>query len=179
MTPIPITPLEILAAFLIGALARRIAGGVFPRSPGGTLPARAVGALILAGGLLALAPTTPLLVIAWVAPLFFLGMAGGFPVGGMVPRSLTHVGGISQQHGWALIGPLALWAAHFGMTWWPLVLATVLIGPVYWLSTLWQPTIRLLGFNRDGVPDPPAWAEPWIGGFLGVAALWALDTLPR
>jgi len=151
-----------------GALARRIAGGVVP-IPGGTLVARALAGGVLFEALWLAAPTTPLLVLAWVPGLFFLGMASGFPPGGMVPRGVGHVGGISQQHGWALIGPLALWAAVNGMTWWPLVLAAAVVGPIYWAATLWQPTIPWLGFNKGGLPDPPAWAEPWVGAAMGLA----------
>jgi hypothetical protein len=115
--------LSLLLCALAGAIARRIAGGVFPNTPGGTVVARA---------------------------------AAG------------RVGGISQQHGWALIGPLALWAAAHGMTWWPLVLAAAAVGPIYWLATLWQPTIPWLNFNRDGLPDPPAWAEVPVGVGMGL-----------
>jgi hypothetical protein len=166
--------LALFLCALAGALARRIAGGVFPNVPGGTLVARAAGALLLAGALWALAPATPLAVIAWVPLLFFAGMAAGFPVGGMVPRNASHVGGISQQHGWALIGPLALWAAHNDLTWWPLVLAAAVTGPLYWLATLWQPNIRWLRFNRDGLPDPPAWAEVPVGAAMGLGLGLAL-----
>jgi hypothetical protein len=157
----------ILCAFA-GAVARRIAGGVL-RIPGGTLVARALGGIGLGAVLWAVAPAMPLLVLAWVPALFFLGMAAGFPPGGMVPRTPGHVGGISQQHGWALIGPLALWAAAHGMPWWPLVVAAAAVGPVYWLATLWQPTIPWLGFNKGGLPDPPAFAEPFVGVCLGLA----------
>lgn len=160
----------ILALFfcaLAGAVARRIAGGVLP-IPGGTLAARALAGVGLGAVLWAVASAVPLLVLAWVPALFFVGMAAGFPPGGMVPRTPGHVGGISQQHGWALIGPLALWAAANGMAWWPLVLAAVATGPIYWLATLFQPTVPWLGFNKARAPDPPAWAEPWVGAGLGL-----------
>jgi hypothetical protein len=160
--------IALLLCALAGAVARRIAGGVFPRVPGGTLVARALGALGLGAALWALAPATPLAVLAWVPILFFAGMASGFPPGGMVPRDAGHVGGISQQHGWALIGPLALWAAAFDLTWWPLVVAAAAVGPIYWLATLWQPTIPALGFNKGRLPDPPAWAEPFVGASMGL-----------
>jgi hypothetical protein len=159
---------------LAGALARRIAGGVFPNTPGGSLVARGLGALILGGTLWWLFPATGWMVLAWVPALFFLGMASGFPPGGMVPRDAGHVGGISQQHGWALIGPMALWAAAHGMTWWPLVLAAAAVGPIYWLATLWQPTVPWLGFNKGRLPDPPAWAEPFVGAGMGLGLGLAL-----
>jgi hypothetical protein len=160
--------MSLILCALAGAVARRVAGGVVP-VPGGTLAARALGGLVLGAVLWAVAPAVPLLVLAWVPLLFFAGMAAGFPPGGMVPRTPAHVGGISQQHGWALIGPLALWAAAHGMTWWPLVVAAAVVGPIYWAAVLWQPTIPWLGFNRDGLPDPPAWAEVWVGLGLGLA----------
>jgi hypothetical protein len=169
--------IALILCAIAGALARRIAGGVFPRFPGGSLAARATAGLALGGVLWALAPATPLVVLAWVPTLFFAGMAAGFPVGGMVPTSASHVGGISQQHGWALLGPLGLWAAHFDMTWWPLVLAAAVTGPIYWLATLWQPTIPRLGFNRDGLPDPPAWAEPFVGAGMGLGLGIALGVV--
>lgn len=165
--------IPLLLCALAGALARRIAGGVVA-IPGGTLVARALAAFGLGAALWWVAPWTPPAVIAWVPVLFFLGMASGFPPGGMVPRSAGHVGGISQQHGWALIGPLALWAAVHGMTWWPLVLAAAMVGPIYWLATLWQPTVPALGFNKGGLPDPPAWAEPWVGAGMGLGLGLAL-----
>lgn len=163
----------LLLAALAGAVARRIAGGVVP-IPGGTLVARALAAMGLGAALWALAPATPLLVLAWVPALFFLGMASGFPPGGMVPRDAGHVGGISQQTGWALVGPMALWAASLGLMWWPLVVAAAAVGPIYWLATLWQPTIPWLGFNKGGLPDPPAWAEPWVGAGMGLGLGFAL-----
>jgi hypothetical protein len=166
--------LSLFLCALAGSLARRIAGGVFPNTPGGTLVARAIAALGLGAALWALFPSTSILVIAWVPILFFAGMAAGFPPGGMVPRDAGHVGGISQQHGWALIGPLALWAAAHGLTWWPLVLAAAAVGPIYWLATLWQPTIPWLGFNKGGLPDPPAWAEVPVGAGMGIALGLAL-----
>lgn len=136
--------------------------------PGGTLVARTLGALVL-GTVLWLATPLGFALALWIPPLFFLGMAAGFPPGGMVPKGASDVGGISQQHGWALAGPLALWAAANGLAWWGLVAAAAAIGPLYWLATLWQPTIPALGFNKGGLPDPPAWAEPWVGAALGVA----------
>jgi hypothetical protein len=166
----------LLLAALAGALARRIAGGVVA-IPGGTLVARTAGGFLLAAVLWALAPGTPFGVILWLPGLFFVGMASGFPPGGMVPTNAGHVGGISQQHGWALIGPLALWAAAYGMTWWPLVLAAAVVGPIYWLATLWQPTIPWVGFNRDGLPDPPAWAEPFVGAAMGLGLGVALGVV--
>lgn len=165
--------ISLFLAALAGALARRVAGGVVP-IPGGTLVARALAALGLGAALWALAPATPPHVLAWVPALFFLGMASGFPPGGMVPRDAGHVGGISQQHGWALIGPMALWAAAQSALWWPLVLAAAAVGPIYWLATLWQPTLPWLGFNKGGLPDPPAWAEPWVGAGMGLGLGLAL-----
>lgn len=165
--------ISLLLAALAGAVVRRIAGGVVP-IPGGTLVARALAALGLGGVLWWLFPATPAVVIAWVPVLFFLGMASGFPPCGMMPGNASHVGGISQQHGWALLGPMALWAAAGGLLWWPLVLAATAVGPIYWLAMLWQPTLPWLGFNKGGLPDPPAWAEPWVGAGMGLALGLAL-----
>ena len=165
--------IELFATVLAGALARRIAGGVV-HIPGGSLVARAAASLGLAWVLCWLAPAAPVPQIAWIGGLFFLGMASGFPPGGMVPRTAEHVGGISQQHGWALIGPMALLAAVYGQPWWPLVVAAAAVGPIYWAATLWQPTVPWLGFNRDGLPDPPAWAEPWVGGVMGAGLFFSL-----
>lgn len=168
--------IALLACALAGALARRIAGGVIA-IPGGTLVARAIGALLLGATLWVLAPATPWHVVAWISPLFFLGMASGFPPSGMVPRTAGHVGSISQQHGWPLIGPMALWAAAYGLLWWPLVVAAVLAGPIYWLAALWQPTVPWLGFNKGLLPDPPAWAEPWVGAGMGLGLGLALGVV--
>lgn len=166
--------LYILAGAIVGALARRIAGGVVA-IPGGTLVARALAAVWLAGGMWWLAPGG---VVWWhvaiLAPLFFAGMASGFPPGGMVPVNAAHVGGISQQHGWALIGPMAVWAAALDLTWWPLVLASAIVGPIYWAATWWQPSVPWLGFNKHGSADPPAWAEVWVGAAMGAALVVAL-----
>jgi hypothetical protein len=169
--------IALLVAALSGAVARRVAGGVIA-IPGGTLVARALASVYLGACLWLAFPATPWHLIATIPLLFFMGMAAGFPVGGMVPTSVSQVGGLSQQHGWALIGPMALWAAAYGMTWWPLVLAVVVVGPIYWLATLWQPNLPALGFNKGGLPDPPAWAEPWVGGVMGLGlgmALWGIQ----
>lgn len=162
--------LSLILAALAGALARRLAGGVV-RIPGGTLVARAAGGAVLAAGLLWAAWTAgaPLWLPAVAGVLFWCGMASGFPPGGMVPRSIAHAGAISLRVGGALALVPAVGAAWLGMTWWPLVAAGAAVGPIYWAATLWQPTIPALGFNKGGLPDPPAWAEPWAGAGLGLA----------
>lgn len=158
--------LTALAAILACAMARRIAGGLWPLGLG-TQGNRAAAAAIVAGVVFGLSGQ-----VWWAlgaAPLAFAGYAAGFPPGGMVPRSLEHVGGLSQQHGWAAAGPFALAAATLGLAWWPLVIAALLAGPCYWLATLWQPRFCPLGLNRDGLPDPPPLAELYFGALLGLA----------
>lgn len=52
--------------------------------------------------------------------------------------------------------------------------AGLLRAPAYWLATLWQPSIPALGLNPDGIPDPPALAEFYAGGLLGLGIALAL-----
>lgn len=160
-----------LAAILACAMARRHAGGLLPLGLG-TQGNRMSAALLVGAVVFALSGE-----LWWglgAAPLAFAGYAAGFPPGGMVPRSLEHVGGISQQHGWAALGPVALAAAALGLAWWPPVLAALLAGPCYWLATLWQPRCRLLGLNPHGLPDPPPLAEFYFGGLQGLALYAAM-----
>lgn len=162
--------IALILCALAGALARRLAGGVV-RIPGGTLVARAAGGAALCAGLVpaAWAGGAPLWLPAGAGVLFWCGMASGFPAGGMVPRSIAHVGAISLRVGGALALVPAMAAWWLGLVWWPLVAAAAAVGPVYWLATLWQPAAPWLGFNKGGLPDPPAWAEPWVGAGLGLA----------
>jgi hypothetical protein len=167
--------MEIISAFssvIVNAFGRRFAGGLLGQwfgYIGGTQVARLVQALLAGGTVAVLGP-----VWWWGAPaaaLVFFGATAGFPPCGMVPKNAPDVGGISQMHGWAALGPLALAAAVVGLPWWPLVLAAFLRGPCYWLATLWQPHVPVLGLNPDGIPDPPAIAEFYVGALFGLA-IW-------
>lgn len=90
----------------------------------------------------------------------------------MVPRNARDLAGLAA-HGLMALGPLAIGAALAGAGWWWLVAAGLLRAPAYWLATFWQPRIRALGLNPDGIPDPPALAEFYAGGMMGAAVVLA------
>lgn len=173
-----ITGLLLAWAALCGALARRLAGGLLRTWLGdgapGTLISRAIGAAVLAWGVLPAcwSMDAPVWLPAAAGGLFFLGMASGFPRCGMVPQDAVDVLAISGRHGGFLAVPGAGLCWALGLGWAPLVAAGAAVGWWYWAARLWQPSVPLMGWIKG---DPPAWAEPWVGGGVGVA--WAVAVL--
>ncbi len=174
--------LHLIAAMIVSAFARRFAGGLLGQwlgrqIPGGTTAARGIQAVMIGALAWWLAPSGAPLWHAAVAGLaIFVGSTAGFPPCGMIPTSAEHVGGISQQHGVPALLPLAVLGALAGGNPIGLVLVAYLTGPIYWLAALWQPRCPVLGLNRDGLPDPPAWAEYLFGAARGAAIFVLLRT---
>lgn len=163
----------IIAAIIANAFGRRFAGGLLGQwlgNIGGTQIARLAQAAIVGATVTALAP------VWWwglaAVPLTFLGATAGFPTG-MVPKTLRDMAGL-VAHGLMAVGPLAVGAWWVGADWWWILAAGLLRAPAYWLATLWQPSIPALGLNPDGIPDPPALAEFYAGGLLGLGIALAL-----
>lgn len=162
---------------LILSLAYRIRGGLLGQWLGvktGAPVVRALWATLVAACAYWLAPSIGLTGYLGVAAVSFLGASAGFPPCGMMPKSIEDVGGISQQTGWAFVGPLALLAAVANYNPLPLVLLAVAYGPAYRLAMVWQPKFKPMGWNPDGIPDPPAWAESIIGLGWGLAIVLTL-----
>lgn len=175
-----------ILAIIANAFGRRFAGGLLGQwfgNIGGTQVARLAQAAIAGGTVALLAPVWWWGLVALVAT--WVGATIGFGRQGMIPRGLGDVIDLALVHGGASVAPLALalggltwW--HGGMTWAPVLAAMAVLlaglarGPLYWLATLWQPHIPALGLNRDGLPDPPAWAEFMAGGALGAALVLAV-----
>lgn len=185
-------------AFIANAFGRRFAGGLLGQwfgNIGGTQVGRLAQALIAGGTVIGVGawllhqgqPAFPW----WWAPLVaagtFAGATMGFGRTGMVPRGLGDVLDLSVVHGLLAIAPIVAvlvvadlltpGAVVVGskLVW--LVAAGLARGPIYWLATLWQPTVPALGFNKGLLPDPPAWAEPWVGAGMGLGLGLALGVV--
>ena len=177
----------IIAAIIANAFGRRFAGGLLGQwlgNIGGTQVGRLAQAAIVGVTVTALAP------VWWwglaAVPLTFLGATWGFPrfrtdphfmldmkASHMVPVVPLDAAGLAL-HGFVATLPLTLGAAYVDADWWWLLAAGLLRAPAYWLATLWQPSIPALGLNPDGIPDPPALAEFYAGGLLGLGIALAL-----
>jgi hypothetical protein len=190
----------LIAAALANAFGRRFAGGMLQQwiGPiGGTQVGRLVQAFIagctVAVTVLVLAPSgTQLDTLAAVTSGFalatvvltWIGATAGFPTG-MLPRSVKDVLGLCL-HGLMAVTPLVLGLLAFGyisgttgLVWWWLIGAGLLRGPFYALATLWTPHAPALGLInlrfQGGPMDPPAWAEFWSGGALGIALVLTVN----
>lgn len=177
--------LTFILAIIANAFGRRFAGGLLGQwfgNIGGTQVARLAQAAIAGGTVALLAPAwwwgLPATAAVWA------GATIGFGRQGMVPRGLGDAIDLALVHGAVSVLPLAVVLVGLDiLTPGPVVVgskaawildAGLARGPIYWLATLWQPRIPFLGLNRDGLPDPPAWAEFWVGGALGAALVLAL-----
>lgn len=161
----------IVMAIIANAFGRRFAGGLLGHWFG-NIGGSHVGRLAM--GAIAGATVTAFAPVWWwglvAVPAVFLGATLGFPRCGMVPKSAADVGAIAVRHGLLAVLPLAVALGVLAgpLSVLPVVIAGLLRGPAYWLATLWQPHIPALGLNPDGIPDPPALAEFYAGGLLGL-----------
>lgn len=177
--------LTYILAIIANAFGRRFAGGLLGQwfgNIGGTQVARLAQAAIAGGTVALLAPVWWWGLVALAAT--WAGATFGFGRAGMIPRGLGDVIDLAVFHGAVSVLPLAVVLVALDLVtngplvvgskaaW--IVLAGLARGPIYWLATLWQPHVPFLGLNRDGLPDPPAWAEFWAGGALGAALVLAL-----
>lgn len=163
--------LLILIGAILGALARRMAGGVVEQwigAPIGTQSGRLIQAGLMAW-LAVFVASGPGYVPLGVMVLTFLGATAGFPTG-MVPRSLLDAGGLAL-HGLMAVGPLALGAWWIGLSPWWLVAAGVARAPAYQAAALWPLHWPPLGLLRW---DPPPTGEVLSGAALGVALVLTL-----
>lgn len=78
--------------------------------------------------------------------------------------------GFLTLHGFlgTIIPTIAIW--WFGFTWWPILIAGLLCGPLYRLAYIWTWNIPVLGcLNNEKDFDPPPTAEFLYGGLIGLA----------
>jgi len=166
-----------ILAIIANAFGRRIAGGLLQQWVG-PIGGSHVGRLVM--GAIAGATVTAFAPVWWwglaAIPAVWAGSTFGFPRCGMVPKNAFDVGALAVRHGLLAVLPLAvlLGALAGPVAALPVVVAGLLRGPCYWLATLWQPYVPVLGLNPDGLPDPPAIAEFYSGGLLGLAIVVAL-----
>lgn len=166
--------IKLIVLALANAAGRRFQGGLLGQWLG-NIGGTHVGRLVMA----AIAGAS----IAWAAPVWWWGLVAvpalwagscfGFPQCGMMPKNTYDVGAIAVRHGLVSVAPLLVVLAvlypSWGLAW--IAAGGLLRGPIYWAACLWQPYCPALGFNPDGLPDPPAWAEPWVGLTLGIS-IW-------
>jgi len=161
----------LIVGTIVGALARRMAGGVVEQwigAPIGTHAARLIQASLMAW-LAVFVASGPGYVPLGVMVLTFIGATAGFPTG-MVPRAVIDAFGLAL-HGLMACGPLALGAWLIGLSPVWLIAAGLARAPAYWAAMLWPLHWPPLGLLRH---DPPPTGEVYSGAALGAALVLTL-----
>lgn len=136
--------------------------------PGGGQSARAICALMIAApaliaGVYLAAALTAALFLGMVAA----GWGKAMDIGRVAGRRLTDALGMS---GWGLVAtmPTAAVLWWFGLSWWPLLIAGALFGPIYALCW-WIGDVRGLPRVRLLAAGPTEWGEVFVGAVIGAA----------
>jgi hypothetical protein len=178
-----------VAIVIANGFGRRFAGGLLSHwvgNIGGTLVARLIQGAIVGGSVLLLSGTWAWAGVAVV--LSFVGATWGFPgyslkwpfinfkTSNMVPKNLVETVGLSIN-GVIALGPLAIGAWLVGVAFWPLIVAGLLRGPVYWLAAAYTPAWRWMEFE-EWLPDQKIWiiqptalTEFYSGAALGLGLI--------